>query len=109
MSTKAFNEFSLAFPVFGGLMGGGAIGGAAPDGGAKDMSVGDSIESSVLQLSLSLSGSQIIEGKRPCLPALEPVLTMPFHHPSSTPLGIRFRILILSPERKDISSEPVAS
>jgi hypothetical protein len=43
MSTKAFNEFSLAFPVFGGLMGGGAIGGAAPDGGATDMSVGASI------------------------------------------------------------------
>ena len=102
-----FNLFSLAISavwvlpiigVLGGLMGGGA-----------HEEVGDSMESSVLQLSLSLSPSQIMEGKRPCLPAFGPVLTKPFHHPSSTPLGIRLRILILSPDLKDISSEPVAS
>ena len=104
---RLFDEFSAAFfaefvediiGVFGGLIG----------GGAHD-EVGDSIESSVLQLSLSLSGSQIIEGKRPCFPALLPVFTIPFHQPSSTPLGIRLSILILSPDLKDISSEPVAS
>ena len=78
-------------------------------GGGAHEEVGESMESSVLQLSLSLSGSQIIEGKRPCLPALLPVLTIPFHQPSSTPLGIRLSILILSPDLKDISSEPVAS
>ena len=77
-------------------------------GGAHEL-IGDSNESSVRSLSLSSKGSMMMEGKSPTVPAKSPDLTIPFHHPSSTPLGIRLRILILSPALNEISSEPVAS
>ena len=86
-------------------LGSGVLGGAML-GGAHELK-GDSSESSVFSsLSLSSKGSQMILGNKPTLPV---DLTIPFHHPSSTPLGMRLSTLILSPALKDISSLPVAS
>ena len=90
MSSKAKESFVGGG---GGHCGGHGVLGGLICGGAHELS-GLSIESSV---SLSLSGSQMIEGKRPTCPLWSPLFTMPFHQPSSTPLGIRFKILILSP------------
>ena len=84
--------------------------GAENDGGAGAEKLGgDAMELACVGEAPSDSllpetSSTTMEGKRPMRPA-----SSPSHQPSSTPLGQRFRMRMVSPSSKVISSLPVAS